>query len=122
MSTHTNPSGQAPSVDEDALEREIEQTREELVDTVEAIVERVDPSKVVHRNVEQVKRNTHRATEDAQQRARELQQQAQQTAAKVQHDARVMVQEDPDRVRTIGLGLMVVALFAMWMSRRHRRR
>ena len=42
----------APSRDPDAIERDIEATRAELADTIDAIAERVSPKRVASRGVE----------------------------------------------------------------------
>lgn len=94
----------------DALEQEIEQTRDELVDTVDAIAERITPGKVVDRTTEQVKRDAQRAAEDLQQKARE-----------VQHQTEVYVREEPDRAMMLGAGVIGVLLLAWFFGRRQMR-
>ena len=47
------------------LEREIEVTREELVHTVDAIVDRLAPPRVAARTTEQARRSAHRAAAGA---------------------------------------------------------
>lgn len=94
----------------DALEREIEETRDALVDTVDAIAERVTPGKVVDRTTEQLKRDAQRAAEDVQQKARG-----------VQHQVQAYVEEDPDRARKLGLSIVGVLLLAWFVGRRQAR-
>lgn len=110
-STHTTsaePDG--TDVDRDALEREIDEARDALVDTVDAIAERVDPRQVASRNVEQLKREANRATE-----------QAKQTSQEVQAKATAYVEENPDQVRTVVRGALAT-LVLVWFIRRRRRR
>ena len=103
--TATNGTPTSP----DGLEREIERTREDLVGTVDAIVERVHPKEVADRNAEQLKRDAQRALEQAQEQASDL-----------QDRASTFVEENPDRAKNyaIGAGLVLALLFL----RRRRRR
>lgn len=65
------PTADPSTMGKDELVREIEQTREELVQTVDAIVERVDPGQVAQRTAEQVRRTTSRTATDLRGRAEE---------------------------------------------------
>ncbi|WP_108666500.1 DUF3618 domain-containing protein [Euzebya rosea] len=108
MNTETASNGTPTSPD--GLEREIERTRDELVGTVDAIVERVHPKEVADRNAEQLKRDAQRALDTAQERAEEL-----------QDRASTFVEEHPDRAKNyaIGAGLFLAVLL---LRRRRRRR
>ncbi len=94
----------------DELEREIGEAREALVDTVDAIAERIDPRQVASRNVEQLKRDAGRAAE-----------QAKQTGQEVQEKATAYVETHPDEVKRTAGGLLGL-LALVWLLRRRRRR
>ena len=94
-------------MDKDALEHEIEETRDALVGTVDAIVDRVDPGKAIERNTEQLKRDAKRTAADVQVRARE-----------VQTEVEAYVREDPTRASMLAGGVVGVLLLAYFLGRR----
>jgi N-acetylglucosamine kinase-like BadF-type ATPase len=93
--------------EKDLLEQEIEATRDALVDTVDAIVERVDPAKVKDRTTEQLRRDVHRAKATAQERAVEIRQQAV-----------AYVEQDRERAMALAGGAVAVLLLAWVVGRR----
>ncbi len=90
-------SAQADKADRsrDALEEEIEQAREGLVDSVDAIAERLNPRDVAERTTEQAKRDARRKVE----------------AAKDWAD------EDPRRAKALVAGVIATLLAPVLVSR-----
>lgn len=110
MSTQGPPRSDTP--DKAALEEDIESTREQLVDAVDALAERVDPRQVGERTAEQLKRDTQRAADTARARAETAQQRAQ-----------AFLEENPEEAKTyarIAVGVVLVWLTLRWRRRRRR--
>jgi ElaB/YqjD/DUF883 family membrane-anchored ribosome-binding protein len=108
---------QVPAPDKDALEHEIEETRDALVDTVDAIVDRVHPAKVKDRTTEQLKRDVDRTTEQAREKVDEVRAKAEE----VRDQAKAYVEQDPDRAKKLAAGVAAVLVLAWLFGRRRER-
>lgn len=116
MSEHETTAGEqgSPQQEQEELRREIERTRAELGETVEALSHKADVKAQAREKVEHAKAQAQQAKAQAMERVEHAKSQAGEGAQNMQSQAR----ERPAVPLAVGIGVAIVAL---WLIRRRRR-
>lgn len=114
---HTDATLSDAAAQKARLEDRIEQTRDALADTIDALGERVDPRQVTSRNVEQARRDARRAADRVQAEASDLADRAHAQAEEVGERLKEVAEERPGQMGAVVAAVVGAALLA-WLLRR----